>query len=168
MFLLPFWALNVSVMLLSMQDQRALRFHQKYPHLWSEDDRRSYGFGTTWGWVINERILIFGCTIPLNLFILFSCCTFVTKIKWFVSHTNIILFINIINEDTTRHCTANTNKTQIHMIHVLHVLQQKPLHLGDSLIILILAQNEFKHRKEWQLKTLRAQKPQERSKGSLC
>ncbi len=41
MFLLPFWALNVSVALLSMEGQKALRFHQKYLHLCSEDERRS-------------------------------------------------------------------------------------------------------------------------------
>ncbi len=36
MFLLPFWALNVSDVLLSMQGQKALRFHQKYQNLCSE------------------------------------------------------------------------------------------------------------------------------------
>ncbi len=30
-----------------------------------QDERRSYGFGTTWVWVINDRIFIFGWTIPL-------------------------------------------------------------------------------------------------------
>ncbi len=30
MSLLPFWVLNVSVVLLSMQGQKALGFHQKY------------------------------------------------------------------------------------------------------------------------------------------
>jgi len=29
----------------------ALRFHQKYLNLCPEDERRSYGLGTTWGWV---------------------------------------------------------------------------------------------------------------------
>ncbi len=38
---------NISVVLLSMQGQRALRFNQKYLNLCSEDERRSYGFGTT-------------------------------------------------------------------------------------------------------------------------
>ncbi len=32
----------------------------------SEDERRSHGFGTTWGWVINYIIFIFGWTIPLR------------------------------------------------------------------------------------------------------
>ncbi len=59
MSLLRFWALNVSVALLSMEGQKALRFHPKYLNLFSEDERRSYRFGTTWGWVINDRILIF-------------------------------------------------------------------------------------------------------------
>jgi len=29
----------------------ALRFNQKCLNLCSEDERRSYGVGTTWGWV---------------------------------------------------------------------------------------------------------------------
>ncbi len=63
--LLRFWALIVIISLLSMEGQRALRFHQKYLHLCSEDERRSYGFGTTWEWVINDRIFILGWTIAL-------------------------------------------------------------------------------------------------------
>ncbi len=66
MSLLPFLSLNVSIALLSMQGQKALRFHQKYLNLCSEDEQRSYGFGMTWGWVINERISIFVWTIPIN------------------------------------------------------------------------------------------------------
>ncbi len=41
MSLLHFWALNVSVVLLSKQGQKALGFHQKYLNLCSEDE--SYG-----------------------------------------------------------------------------------------------------------------------------
>ncbi len=52
MSLLPFWALNMVVPLLSMQGQKALGFHQKYLNLCSEDEQRSYRFGTTGGWVI--------------------------------------------------------------------------------------------------------------------
>ncbi len=40
---------NITVMLLSMDGLRALKFHQKYLILGSEDKRRSHGFGTTWG-----------------------------------------------------------------------------------------------------------------------
>ncbi len=47
MSLLPFWVLNVVVALLSMQGQKALGFHQKYLNLCSEDERKSYVFGTT-------------------------------------------------------------------------------------------------------------------------
>ncbi len=64
MSLLPFWTLNVVVMLL--QGQKALGFHQTFLNLSSEDERRSFGFGTTWGWVINDRTFIFGWTIPLT------------------------------------------------------------------------------------------------------
>jgi len=65
MSLLPFWALNVVVVFLSMQGQKALGFHHKYLNMCSEDERRSYKFGRTRGWIINARIFIFGWTIPL-------------------------------------------------------------------------------------------------------
>ncbi len=61
MSLLPFWALNVVVALLSMEGQKALGFHQKYLNLCSKGKRKSYGL------VINDRIVIFGWTIPLNV-----------------------------------------------------------------------------------------------------
>jgi len=44
----------------------ALRFHQKHLNLCFEDERRSYRVGTTWGWVINDLIFIFGWTNPLK------------------------------------------------------------------------------------------------------
>ncbi len=68
MSLLHFYSLIVLISLLSMKGQRALRFHQKYLNLCSEDERRSYGFGTEWGWIIHDRIYIFGWTIPLRRF----------------------------------------------------------------------------------------------------
>ncbi len=63
---------NFAVVLLSMQGLGALGFHQKYLNLCSEDECRSYGYGTTWGWVINDSIFIFGWTIPL-IFLLKNC-----------------------------------------------------------------------------------------------
>ncbi len=46
----PFWALNVSVELLSMEGQRALGFHQKYLNFCSKYKRRFYRFGRViWG-----------------------------------------------------------------------------------------------------------------------
>ncbi len=67
MSLLHFWTLIVVLLLLSTEDQRALGFNQKYLHLCPEDERKFYGFGTKWGWVINDRIVIFGSTIPLSV-----------------------------------------------------------------------------------------------------
>ncbi len=67
MSLLPFWALNMSVALRSMQGQKALRFHQKYLYLCYEDKRRSYMLRTTWGWVINDRTFIFGWIMTLTV-----------------------------------------------------------------------------------------------------
>ncbi len=62
------------------EGQRALRFNQKYLNLCSEDEQRSYGFGTTWGWVINDRIFILGWTNPTN-----SACVkgVLLCMKWF-------------------------------------------------------------------------------------
>ncbi len=60
MSLLDFWALTVEVPLLSMGGQKALRFPQKYLNLCSEDEQRSYWFGTAWGRVIKDRIFILG------------------------------------------------------------------------------------------------------------
>ncbi len=53
---------------MTQRDQKALGFHQKYLNLSSEDERRSYGFGTTGRW--DDRILIFGWTIPLKILII--------------------------------------------------------------------------------------------------
>ncbi len=55
MSLVPFWV----VPLLSMQGQKKLSDLIKtycVNNLGSEDERRSYMFGMTWGWVINDRI----------------------------------------------------------------------------------------------------------------
>ncbi len=70
---LPFWALKVSVVLLSMEGQRALGFNQKYLNLCLEDEWRYYGFGTTWGWgwtiALNESIDESLCDVPkLNFY----------------------------------------------------------------------------------------------------
>ncbi len=57
---------TVVVVLLSMEGQKALGFHQKYLNLCSKNERWSYSLGTTWGWVIHDTIFIFGWTNPLN------------------------------------------------------------------------------------------------------
>jgi len=41
-------------------------------HLCSEDKRKSYEFGTTWGWVINGRIYIFWVNYPFECFNIFG------------------------------------------------------------------------------------------------
>jgi len=42
-----FWSIKFAQ--LSTEGQKALRFHQKYLNLCSEDERKICGFGTTWG-----------------------------------------------------------------------------------------------------------------------
>ncbi len=60
MSLLPFWALNVLVALLSFEGQKVLGFYQKYLNLWSEDEWKTHGVGTPWGRIINDSILFLG------------------------------------------------------------------------------------------------------------
>ncbi len=60
------------VMILTVYGLSALGMHQQYLNFWSEDEQRSYRFGTTREWVINDIILIFGCTIPLTVSLRFS------------------------------------------------------------------------------------------------
>ncbi len=69
---------NIAFVLLSMEGLRALRFDQKYLNFCSKDERISYGFGMTWGWVINDRIFIFGWTNPLSwyLFLQYAICNY--------------------------------------------------------------------------------------------
>ncbi len=66
--LATFWALNVSVALLSLQGQK-------------HSDRRSYGFGTTWGWVINDisfwmNYLLYTSSCPFIPFLTSLCSLF--------------------------------------------------------------------------------------------
>ncbi len=77
--LTTFLGLEVVVTLLSMQGQKTLGFHQKYLNVCSEDKQRSYRFGTKWGWVINDRIFIFGWTISLIWYFYRPClkCHFI-------------------------------------------------------------------------------------------
>ncbi len=72
MSLLPFWALNVVVALLSMEGSEAIEFHQKYLNLCSEDERWFYGF-----WIIINDNFIFGVNYPF---------------KFNVSHSDPVLF----------------------------------------------------------------------------
>ncbi len=46
--------------------QPGYKLSSKYLPLCSAEQRHSYRFGTTWGWVNDDRIFIFGWTIPLR------------------------------------------------------------------------------------------------------
>ncbi len=59
---------DMCLVLLSMESLRALKFKQKHLNLCSDDERRSYGFGTTSRWVITDIIFIFLLTNPLTNF----------------------------------------------------------------------------------------------------
>ncbi len=66
MSLLPFWVLNMVVVFLFLEGQKALRFNKKYLNLCFKDERMSYKFGMTWGWITNENICILGWSITLK------------------------------------------------------------------------------------------------------
>ncbi len=63
--------------------------YQKYLNLCSEDEQRSYGFGMTWVWVINDIIYIF---IPL------------TATVWSI-------VMEIINARNGKHWNVSNNRT---------------------------------------------------------
>ncbi len=46
--------------------QPGYKLSSKYLPLCSAEQTHSYRFGTTWGWVNDDRIFIFGWTIPLS------------------------------------------------------------------------------------------------------
>jgi len=50
-FTISLWTFWSGISWLSMEGQKAFRFYQKYLHFCSEDERKFYGFGTTWWWV---------------------------------------------------------------------------------------------------------------------
>ncbi len=76
------------VALLSVLGQKALGFHPKYFYFFSEDERRSYGFGTAWEWVIWIwwTIPLRRATIILELFFLYRIDKVLQVwIKWLIS-----------------------------------------------------------------------------------
>ncbi len=54
----------IKIVQLFNRNLRFLRFNRKYLNLCSEDDWRSYVFGTTWRWVINYIIFHFWVNYP--------------------------------------------------------------------------------------------------------
>ncbi len=56
----------------------------KYLPLCSAEQRHSYRFGTTWGWVNDDTIFIFGWTIPLSrlLCVHKGVTRFLLSLKW--------------------------------------------------------------------------------------
>ncbi len=67
-FLTTFLDLDIVLgSLLSMEGQRALRIHQKYLNMCSEDERMSYRFGTTEGWVMTEYSFLGELSLKLML-----------------------------------------------------------------------------------------------------
>ncbi len=68
--------------------QPGYKLSSKYLPLCSAEQRHSYRFGTTWGWVNDDRILIFGWTIPLNLCCLFHFCFMLATGIYSNSHSN--------------------------------------------------------------------------------
>ncbi len=62
----------------------------EYLPLCSAEQRHSYRFGTTWGWVNDDRIFIFGWTIPLRSFS-FSTWNIVLKALYSLSMANEVI-----------------------------------------------------------------------------
>ncbi len=72
----------------------------KYLSLCSAEQRNPYRFGTTWGGVNDDRIFIFGWTIPLKVLLLLtktSKNSFFCEIKWNINNDkkNVYIYIYI-------------------------------------------------------------------------
>ncbi len=61
----------------------------EYHLLCSTEEINSYRFGTAWEWVNNNRIVIFGSTVPLNNWITWINLLFLTS--FVISHLNVIM-----------------------------------------------------------------------------
>ncbi len=92
------------------------------------DEWRYYGFGMTWGWVINDRILIFGWTIPLKIKrrafyrILKMTLSHLQSLKVWLSDIDISLWKNETKPSDTykthftgKHQTVQTESLRVHL-----------------------------------------------------
>ncbi len=77
--LLRFCALIVLIPLLSMGGSESSQNASKYLHLCSEDERRSYRFETTWGWVINDKMYILEWSNPFSPSVVLSVKRWISK-----------------------------------------------------------------------------------------
>ncbi len=102
---IPFWVLNVVVVLLSMEGQKALGVQQKNLNLVSEDRLRSYTFRTTWVWVIfgwtillmsYEALLCKNIASPWNIHVKLNELCFLLSVKYYSmtlqSSRNVLMF----------------------------------------------------------------------------
>ncbi len=72
------------------------KLSSKYLPLCSAEQRNSYRFGTTWGWVNDDRIFIFGWTISLSIDFQFP--TLLRGVKYLINFTW-LLYLSIILGD---------------------------------------------------------------------
>ncbi len=109
--------------LLSMEGQRALGVHQKYLNLCSEDERRSYVFGTTWGWVTNDWIFIFGWTVPLRSSLAWNFTLETWNMSVWACWCWIFSQALLINEDNIGFC-GGTILNQYFVLSAAHCMNQ--------------------------------------------
>ncbi len=137
MSLLPFWALTVVVLLLLRQGQKALRFHQKYIHLCSKGEWRSYVFGIMWGWAINDRIFILGLTILLSCYKVQQTWLYHSIMYWFWCMSKSFSSVSYnqqILPDIQKSTHTHTNtRTHAHTHTLSVILSNIPLSLCLSL-----------------------------------
>ncbi len=88
-----------------------------YLNLCSKDERRSYRFETTWGWVINYRISIFGWTIPLTLYFTVLLKNIVLMVCVLIQRSS--LYYSICRSKSTLKLYWNTTHFLTHCI--LHI-----------------------------------------------
>ncbi len=90
------------------------KLSSEYLPLCSEQTH-SYRFGSTWGWVNDDWIFIFGCTVPLNLCFSYLCITYIYIYIWRVHlQKQITLFLTIFKNQFFSLCNPiNLNQTAV-------------------------------------------------------
>ncbi len=133
--------------------QRDYNLSSKYVPLCSAEQRNSYRFGTTWGWVNDDRIFIFGCTVSLknmqnSVFLIIQKLTVVSgfHVSW-VHSIGIIVFLLyklyfLSPYPKPTHCTKKRLKKKKNcMIYIFNFLKNVPTRskmTGITILLLVL------------------------------
>ncbi len=100
---------------LFLQVQKALGLYQKYLNVCSEHEWRSYMFGMTWGWVINDSVFYF-INYPFQTFL----ARHIFNLHWFNT-------IQVVHSSITRWADCTSNSLILYALNLTCRLAWSPL-----------------------------------------